>query len=291
MECYYDQAFIAVRDALAERSIRVTTLPVSRAVLGHRGYTREISPDGRQPLVYDYDYVDPAPLAWLSGKLTRYGDVARPASNRRRPVLRDRPRRRDTSRVRIGAVARPGIGGWMRSYILRAVGYCKDADPFTATSDTVGPLPWRGMPAFPLAAGARRPADATYEAYLRDDQTRPAGGAESLRGESMTTSRRLDLAGRLLHPHQASAHVAIVNSAGRTGKTVLLAGSGVRDVGNLSGAGGLESDMPLAPTSSFGPEPPTSRVWPYQPFSRAARASPDDVLSAAGAAVKRGLES
>ncbi len=77
MECYYDQAFIAVRDRAAEASLRVSTLPVARARLGYRGYTREISPDGRQPLIYDYDYVDPAPLARFSGKLTRYGDVAR----------------------------------------------------------------------------------------------------------------------------------------------------------------------------------------------------------------------
>ena len=76
MECYYDQAFIAVRDRRAERTLHVSTLPIARAVLSHRGYTREISPDGRQPLVYDYDYVDAAPLARMSGKLTRYGEVA-----------------------------------------------------------------------------------------------------------------------------------------------------------------------------------------------------------------------
>ena len=50
-------------------------LPVARATLGYRGYTREISPDGGQPLLYDYDYVDPAPLASFQGKLTRHGDV------------------------------------------------------------------------------------------------------------------------------------------------------------------------------------------------------------------------
>ena len=37
MECYYDQAFIAVRDRAAEASLRVTTLPVARAALGYRG--------------------------------------------------------------------------------------------------------------------------------------------------------------------------------------------------------------------------------------------------------------
>ena len=76
MECYYDQAFIAVRDRSAEKALRVKSLPVARAVLGYRGYTREVSPDGEQPLFYDYDHVDPAPLARLSGKLTRFGDVA-----------------------------------------------------------------------------------------------------------------------------------------------------------------------------------------------------------------------
>ena len=77
MECYYDQAFVAVRDRQAETSLRVTKLPVARAQLGYRGYTREISPDGGQPLIYDYDYVDPAPLAGFQGKLTRHGDVTR----------------------------------------------------------------------------------------------------------------------------------------------------------------------------------------------------------------------
>src|SRR6185312_1497024 len=69
MECYWDQAFVAIerRDA----GIKVTALPVARAVLGYRGYSREVSPDGRQPLLYDYDYVDPAPLARLAGRLTR----------------------------------------------------------------------------------------------------------------------------------------------------------------------------------------------------------------------------
>ena len=77
MECYYDQAFIAVRDRSAEKSLQIKSLPVTRAVLSYRGYTREVSPDGEQPLIYDFDHIDPAPLARLSGKLTRFGDVAR----------------------------------------------------------------------------------------------------------------------------------------------------------------------------------------------------------------------
>ena len=45
-------------------------------------------------------------------------------------------------------------------------------------SDTVEPLPWRGMPAFPFGRDVKRPPDPAYEAYLREYQTRPAGGRD-----------------------------------------------------------------------------------------------------------------
>jgi hypothetical protein len=171
MECYYDQAFLAFRDRRAEAELRVLHLPVTRAVLGHRGYTREVSPDGRQPLLYDYDYVDPAPLARMAGKLTRYGDVGMllQADDDRFCVLGPG----DEVRMEFEAASLPPLpAGWTRSYVLRAFGYCKDADPMTATSDTVEPLPWRGMPAFPFTAPASRPSDPAYGAYLREYQTR-----------------------------------------------------------------------------------------------------------------------
>src|SRR5262249_26374485 len=149
MECYYDQARIVVRDPAAEASLRVKTLPVVRAVLGYRGYMREVSPDGRDPFDYDYDHVDPAPLASFAGRLTRYGEVA--------GLLRTDDDRLcvvgpgDEVRLEFAAGSVPPLPeGWTRSYVFRAFGYCKDADPFTAGSDAVGPLPWRGMPGFPF---------------------------------------------------------------------------------------------------------------------------------------------
>jgi len=175
MECYYDQAFIAVRDRAVEASLRVKTLPVARAALGYRGYTREISPDGRQPLIYDYDYVDPAPLARFSGKLTRYGDVASLLQADDDQLCVVGPG--DEVRIEFKASGLPPLlEGWTRSYVLRSFGYCKDADLFTATSDTVLPLPWRGMPAYPFAPEVTRPGDPAYDSYLRVYQTRPAGG-------------------------------------------------------------------------------------------------------------------
>ena len=158
--------------------MRVRQLPVARAVLGPRGYTREVSPDGRLPLLYDYDYVDPAPLARMSGKLTRFGDVA--------SLLHDDDDRLcvvgpgDEVRIEFDASEIPSLPeGWTRRYVLRSIGYCKDADPFTAGSDTVGPLPWKGMPDFPFSPGVKRPRDEQYDTYLKTYQNRTAGGGAS----------------------------------------------------------------------------------------------------------------
>jgi hypothetical protein len=175
MECYYDQAFIAVRDRAAEAALRVTTLPVARAALGPRGYMREVSPDGQQPLTYDYDHVDPAPLARFSGKLTRYGNVARLLRADDDQLCVVGPG--DEVQIEFDAAGLPPPPqDWARSYVLRSFGYCKDADPFTATSDTVAPLPWRGMPAFPFASDVTRLGGPPHDSYLQVDQTRPAGG-------------------------------------------------------------------------------------------------------------------
>ena len=172
MECYWDQAFVAVVDDSVP--LRTTTLPVLRAALGDRGYLREGSPDGRMPLLYEYDHVDPAPLARMEGKLTRYGDVA--------SLLADDDDKLctvgsgDEVRLEFGARSLSKLpDGWTRSFVLRTFGYCKDADPFTATSDTVGPLPWKGMGHFPFGPEGERPSDPDYSAYLRDYQTRPGG--------------------------------------------------------------------------------------------------------------------
>jgi tetratricopeptide (TPR) repeat protein len=172
MECYWDRAFIAVRER--ESEVRVTAVPLLNAALAYRGYTREISPDGRDPLIYDYSFIDPAPLARLDGYLTRYGDVV--------PLLRADDDQLcligpgDEVRLEFDARSAPPLpNGWSRAYVLRTIGYCKDSDLFTATGDTIEPLPWRGMPHYPFGPEGKRPEDPPYRAYLREYQTRPAG--------------------------------------------------------------------------------------------------------------------
>ncbi len=172
MECYWDQAFVAVPDPAS--GLRTTSLPVARASLGDRGYLREGSPDGRLPLLYEYDHVDPAPLARMGGFLTRHGDVARLLAADDDRLCTVGPG--DEVRLEFDVAGLPDPpAGWTRSFVLRSIGYCKDADPFTAGSDAVGPLPWRGMPPFPFGPEGERPRDPAYSAYLLEYQTRPAG--------------------------------------------------------------------------------------------------------------------
>ena len=175
MECYWDQAFLAIRDPKALQAIRTTRLTVAQARLRDRGYLREVAPDGLQPALPDYEHVDPMPLARLRGDLTRHGDVARLLQTDDDQLCVMGPG--DEVQLEFdGSNLPPLEPGWSRSFVFRSVAYCKDADPFTATSDTIGPLPWRGMKSFPFPSGGDRPLDPAYSAYLQNDQTRPAGG-------------------------------------------------------------------------------------------------------------------
>jgi hypothetical protein len=125
-------------------------------------------------MLYEYEHVDPAPLDRMEGVLTRHGDVTSLLRLDDDKLCTVGPG--DEVRLEFEARDLPGLPeGWTRSFVLRSVGYCKDADPFTAGSDSVGPLPWKAMPAYPFGPDVRRPLDPDYEAYLREFQTRPAG--------------------------------------------------------------------------------------------------------------------
>ncbi len=111
----------------------------------------------------------------LSGKLTRTGDVTE--------LLRERDDRfvifgpGDEVTVRFDGRSLPALApGWTRSFVLRTWGYCKDCSPFTATGDTVEPLPFQAMSNYPYDPNERYPRDAVHEEYRRLFNTREAGG-------------------------------------------------------------------------------------------------------------------
>ena len=69
----------------------------------------------------------------------------------------------------------PVPAGWVRSFVLRSAGYCKDTAPTTATGGHVGPVPYRGMPTYPYQPGTEPPPVAEYD---RRWNTRPAAGGK-----------------------------------------------------------------------------------------------------------------
>ena len=63
---------------------------------------------------------------------------------------------------------------WTRDFLLLVDGWAKDADANTAFSQTVTPLPFHRMSAYPYKPSEHFPSDAEHAAYVRDYLTRPA---------------------------------------------------------------------------------------------------------------------
>jgi ASPIC and UnbV/FG-GAP-like repeat len=122
-----------------------------RAELRFLGYPLEYSPDGALPTIYDYQRIS-ATSDWkaIAGSFTRYGDV--------RPLLDavdDRyviMNHGDEIALELDASRLPPLRrGQRRTWFLEADGWCKDMDPYTATPETVVPLPYHGMGDYPPA--------------------------------------------------------------------------------------------------------------------------------------------
>ena len=155
LEIFYDQIFLA-RPLAADR-VAVHALPVAQADLRYVGFAREVSPDGRQPLIYDYQQTDlTVPFRTLSGAYTRYGAVEE--------LLRDDDDlfvlvgSGDEIAVTFDARALPPLpAGVVRSFVLVSHAFCKDMDRYTATPETLEPMPFRGMSRYPYPEHERPP--------------------------------------------------------------------------------------------------------------------------------------
>jgi hypothetical protein len=172
LQIYWDQIYLAPLAAGVESSIR--EIPVSRASLEHRGFAQEYSPDGKLPISYDYDRVEPVAYTKWRGKLTRTGDVTELLTKDDDHFVLCGPG--DEITAEFDAANLPPLKpGWERSFVLRTWGYCKDTALATATSSQVGPLPYRTMSKYPYDP-AKEPLPAHVVEYDRIWNTRPAGG-------------------------------------------------------------------------------------------------------------------
>ena len=151
---------------------RVTRRDAASAQLRWRGFSAEVTPDGREPFGYDYARVGPvSPWKALAGRYTREGDV------------RELLRRTDDMFV----IAMPGdeialsfddsafpalAPGWARTFLLYADGFSKEMDISSAAPDVLEPLPFHGMTRYPYGSGERYPETAAHRAYQDRYNTR-----------------------------------------------------------------------------------------------------------------------
>jgi Tfp pilus assembly protein PilF len=170
MRIYWDR--IQVAGALNDPKIKVSKLDPVVAQLSWRGFSREVTPDGREPFGYDYNKVSfTSPWKAMKGYYTRLGDV------------RDLLMKTDDMFV----IARPGDEislsfdarslsplrpGWTRTFLLYADGYSKEMDINSASPDEIYPLPFHGMSKYPYSAPEAYPMTPARQAYFEKYNTR-----------------------------------------------------------------------------------------------------------------------
>jgi hypothetical protein len=170
LEVCYDQIFVA-RHA-GRQAVTVHTVPLRDAHLRYVGFAREYSPDGRLPWVYDYHRSDAtAPFHRLKGAYTRYGPVQELLTGFDDCYVLMGPGDEIALRFDARSLPTPAPGN-QRSFVLVSHAYCKDMDLYTATPQTLEPLPFRAMSRYPYPVTERYPASKIHQAFRRAYNTR-----------------------------------------------------------------------------------------------------------------------
>jgi hypothetical protein len=174
LRVYWDQIFMA--EVEKDPATKITKLPPAYADLHARGYPREHSPDGKQPLVYDYNLMDRSfPFRNMAGSYTRFGQVSELLQEADDRFVIFGRGEEVTLKFRTAHLP-PLPKGWKRDFLLYVNGYCKDMDPNTAFPDTVEPLPFHGMSAYPYPEGEHYPEDPAHLDYLKKYNIRRVEG-------------------------------------------------------------------------------------------------------------------
>jgi Flp pilus assembly protein TadD len=169
MRIYWDQIQVADLDGSAPK---LTRLEPASADLHWRGFSREATPDGREPIGYDYEHVSAVtPWKMFVGRYTREGDVRDLVRHVDDMFVISRPG--DEIALSFDATGLPPLAsGWTRSFLLYAHGYSKEMNPRSASPDTVGPLPFRAMTKYPYGSDEHYPDTPAHREYLERYNTR-----------------------------------------------------------------------------------------------------------------------
>ena len=170
MRVYWDR--IAVARSAPTESLTTVTLDPARAELRVRGFSRELRPEGTEPVIYDYDEVSAhSPWKAMTGRYTREGDVRELVTKADDMFVVAAPG--DEVALEFPAQGLPPLPeGWTRTFLLFADGYSKEMDINSATPDHVEPLPFHRMSAYPYPPTERYPETPEHRRYQETFNTR-----------------------------------------------------------------------------------------------------------------------
>ena len=169
LRVYWDEVLV---DRSPSQATAVTTLDARTATLAWRGFSAERTPDGRLPFTYDYDRVSAdAPWKVMVGRYTREGDVLPLVAGIDDRFVVAGPG--DEIAVSFDAASLPTLpDGWTRTFLLFADGFTKEMNLHSSSPDTLEPLPFHGMRAYPYAAPETYPSTPEHERYRVEYNTR-----------------------------------------------------------------------------------------------------------------------
>lgn len=170
MRIYWDRVLV---DRSTDRPLNITRLSPVKAELSWHGFPKEYLPQGRPPVAYDYNEVEQeSPWKTHTGNYTRYGDVlALLLESEDFYVI---TRNGDRIEIDFDASALPALPeGWRRDFLVYADGFGKDMDINSARPDTVTPLPFHRMSAYPYPDSESYPNSDAYKEYMERYNTRP----------------------------------------------------------------------------------------------------------------------
>lgn len=174
MRIYWDQ--ILVDTSGGGEAVRITRLDPASATLRWRGFSAEVTPDGREPYRYDYSRVMPD-ASWkvMPGRYTREGEVRELLLKADDMFVVSRPG--DEVALSFDAAGFPPIPeGRVRTFLLYADGFSKEMDINSASPHGTDPLPFHGMTRYPYAAPEHYPSTDPYREYLARYNTRVVHG-------------------------------------------------------------------------------------------------------------------
>ncbi len=170
---YWDE--ISLLESAAAPRVRLTPMVASAANLHFRGFSKVlVDPRRQQPERFVYDEVHPV-SNWnpTPGRYTRYGKVERlvEAADDKLLIMGSG----DEVKLEYSAAhLAPLPVGWSRDFLLLVDGWAKDADANTAYSQSVLPLPFHGMSAYPYRSTEHFPNDPDHREYQEEFLSRPA---------------------------------------------------------------------------------------------------------------------